>query len=201
MNAQSVGTLSYGGQGGEERRPLVPNSVMAMLMFTFTEVMLFTGLISAHVVFVANQVGEFWPPPGQPLLPYATTALNSSALLLSGVSLLLAQFSFRSDRGRARLLLGISVLLGIYFVGSQGVEWMALIREGLTMTSSAYGAFFYLIVGAHALHAIVAIGCLLWAWVAMQRGGLEAHHFLSVQIFWYFVVLIWPVIFLQVYRI
>ena len=75
-----------------------------------------------------------------------------------------------------------------------------MIGEGLTLQSSTYGAFFYVIVGTHALHAIVAIGFLGWAWTRLYKGALEKRHFDAVQIFWYFVVLIWPVIFFQVYQ-
>lgn len=180
------------------RRPLVPNSVAGTMMFVFTEAMLFAGLISAHMVFVSNQVGELWPPPNQPLLPFAETARNSAALLLSGVTLALAWRAWR--RGGGLALMGASTLLGALFVTSQGAEWVGLVREGLTLTSSPYGAFFYLIVGAHALHALGGILCLAWAWTRLRAGRLTGPQFVSVQIFWYFVVLVWPLIFLQVYR-
>lgn len=180
------------------RRPLLPNSVAGMIVFTFTEVMLFAGLISAHMVFISNQVGALWPPANQPLLPFAETARNSAALLLSGVALWLA---WRGRKGEAALpFLGATVLLGGTFVALQGVEWVNLIREGLTLTSSAYGAFFYLIVGAHALHAAVGILVLAWAWNRLRTGRLSDPSFVAIQIFWFFVVLVWPVIFLQVYR-
>ena len=45
----------------------------------------------------------------------------------------------------------------MFFVVFQGFEWVRLIGEGLTMTSGTLGAFFYLIVGMHALHAFAAI--------------------------------------------
>jgi len=96
--------------------------------------------------------------------------------------------------------LGMSVLLGAFFVSFQGIEWLGLIREGLTMTSSAYGAFFYLIVGTHALHAVIAISCLAWAWFRLRDRRLSETQFKSVQIFWYFVVLVWPIIYFQVYQ-
>ncbi len=81
----------------------------------------------------------------------------------------------------------------------QGVEWVALLREGLTMTSSSHGAFFYLIVGAHALHAVAAIIALTWVYVAMRAGKFVPSTFAATQIFWYFVVVVWPVIYLRVY--
>lgn len=181
-------------------RPLVPSGVIAMLLFVFTEVMLFAGLISAHVIYISGQAGQVWPPPGQPRLPFAETAVNSAALMVSGGILVLAQLAFRVDRRRALIPLGMSVVLGAFFVGFQGAEWLGLIREGLTLNSSTYGAFFYVIVGAHALHAVVAISCLAWAWERLRRGLLTDTQFKGVQIFWYFVVLVWPVIYFQVYR-
>jgi cytochrome c oxidase subunit 3 len=180
-------------------KPVVSNGVMGMLLFVFTEVMLFAGLISAHVIFMSSQVGQLWPPPGQPRLPFAETAVNSAALMVSGGILVLAHLAFRVDPRRALIPLGMAVALGAFFVAFQGMEWLGLLREGLTLRSSTYGAFFYLIVGAHALHAVAAISCLGWAWARLKRGGLTDTQFKTVQVFWYFVVLVWPMIYFQVY--
>lgn len=182
------------------RGPRLPNSVVAMVLFVLVEMMLFAGLISAHMAFISDQVGQIWPPLDQPRLPFAETAVNTAVLLISGCALLGAQLGFRSEPRRARILLTVALALGAFFVGSQGVEWAGLIREGLTFSSSAYGAFFYLIVGAHAVHAAVALVCLLWAWIRLRRGKLSGAQFMTVQIFWYFVVLVWPVIYFQVYQ-
>ena len=180
-------------------RPILPNGVIAMVLFVFTEIMLFAGFISAHTIFRSQQVGVMWPPAGQPRLPVSETALNSAALLVSGIVLVLARVGFAHERRRALLPMGIAVALGTFFVGFQGVEWVALIREGLTLTSSNYGGFFYLLIGAHALHAVVALGCLLWAWLQLRAERLTASQFDTVSIFWYFVVLVWPVLYYQVY--
>ena len=178
--------------------PLVPNAVLGMLIFLFTEVMLFAGLISAHTIARASSVVG-WPPPGQPRLPFEETALNTAALLLSGVAVFVAQRLLRRDRQRAFQALALGVALGAFFVGFQGVEWLGLIREGLTLTSSTHGAFFYLIVGVHALHALAALAALGWAGRRMKRGILPPSSFAAVALFWYFVVGVWPVIYLRVY--
>ena len=128
------------------------------------------------------------------------TALNTLALLVSGCLLVAAHFRFREGSDRGFVLLTSAVLLGGFFVAFQGLEWIGLIREGLTMTSSSYGAFFYLIVGTHAVHAVAARGCLVWAWTRLRRRRLSHSQFVTVQVFWYFVVLVWPVIYLQVYQ-
>ncbi|MGH7288155.1 MAG: cytochrome c oxidase subunit 3, partial [Myxococcota bacterium] len=80
--------------------PLVSNAVLGMSIFIFTEAMLFAGLISAHTIARASApLG--WPPPGQPRLPFEETAVNTAALLLSGVSVFVAQRLLRRDRRRA----------------------------------------------------------------------------------------------------
>jgi cytochrome c oxidase subunit 3 len=178
--------------------PVLPNAVLGMIIFLFTEVMLFAGLISAHTIARASSVVG-WPPPGQPRLPFEETALNTAALLLSGVVVFLAQRRFRRERQRAFPLLAFGFALGAFFVAFQGVEWVGLIREGLTLTSSTHGAFFYLIVGVHALHALAALAALGWIGLRMRRGVLPGSSFAAAALFWYFVVGVWPVIYLRVY--
>lgn len=178
--------------------PLVPNAVLGVLIFIFTEAMLFAGLISAHSITKASSaVG--WPPPGQPRLPVEDTAINTAALLLSGLVVFAAQRRFRRDRAGAFLPLVAGIALGTFFVGFQGVEWVGLIREGLTLTSSAHGAFFYLIVGVHAVHALAALLALGWAALKLRRAVLAPSALAATALFWYFVVGVWPIIYLRVY--
>jgi len=172
--------------------------VLGTLIFVICEVMLFAGMISGFII-VATQSPGAWPPPGQPRLPVEETALNTAALLASGVILFFAQRAFRHDPARSRTLLGFAIALGAFFVAFQGAEWVALIREGLTLTSSTHGSFFYLIVGMHALHAVAALVALGYAWLWLGQGRLIPARFHAAQIFWYFVVGLWPVLYWQVY--
>ncbi|HEV2522088.1 MAG TPA: cytochrome c oxidase subunit 3 [Candidatus Acidoferrales bacterium] len=177
----------------------LPNSVLAMIIFVAAEIMFFAGLMSAHTIARATVPGGMWPPAGQPRLPVERTAFNTAILLLSGVLLVIANRRARDNYDKAVAYLGGAIATGIAFVLLQGIEWVALLREGLTMTSSTHGAFFYLIVGAHALHAVVAIAALAAVYFPMRRGTLTASRFAATQLFWYFVVLLWPVIYLRVY--
>jgi len=178
--------------------PIVPSSVLAMLIFVMTEVMFFAGLISAFAI--SRSASIVWPPPGQPRLPLEETALNTAALLASG-ALLFATRRFYNERRRdaARRALLASMLLGAFFVIFQGGEWVRLVGEGLTLTSSAMGSFFYLIVGLHALHAMIALALLCQTWVRLQRGWLASSQLATAEVFWYFVVGVWPVLYLVVY--
>lgn len=178
--------------------PIIPSAVMGMLLFLVTEAMLFAGMISAHSI-ARSQSLLGWPPPGQPRLPIEETAVNTAALLLSGVLLLVAQRVFREEPQRAKPWLAAAIGLGAFFVGFQGVEWVGLVREGLTLTSSAHGSFFYLIIGVHGLHAVAALMVLGMNWQRLNRGILAQSTFAAGQVFWYFVVGVWPILYWRVY--
>jgi len=180
------------------REPVVTNGVLGMLLFVATEVMFFAGLISAFVIGKSNAIGG-WPPPGQPRLPVEQTALNTAALLASGIALYLANRAFKRRESNTKRFLLISMLLGGFFVLFQGAEWLALIREGLTVTSSQLGGFFYLLVGAHAIHVAVGFIILLYTYRKLLRDDLDRFTFWPAQIFWYFVVAVWPILYWQVY--
>jgi len=119
--------------------------------------------------------------------------------MASGAITWSAWLAFRDRTGKAPGRLLVALGLGVASVGLQGREWVALLAQGLTLTSSSLGSFFYVIVGAHGLHAFAAISALVWSWVKLRKGELETSAFATVQVFWYFVVLIWPVIYFQVY--
>src|SRR5713101_9760741 len=188
--------VALGAEAGARR---VPNGVLGMMIFVAAEVMFFAALISAHTIARSTVLGGVWPPLGQPRLPVERTAFNTAVLLLSGVLLWVSSRRARAGYERARPYLAGAIATGIAFVLLQGAEWVALLREGLTMQSGAHGAFFYLIVGAHALHAIVAIAVLTAIYFPMRRDTLAPSTFAATQVFWYFVVLLWPVIYLRVY--
>ncbi len=179
------------------REPIVPSSVLGMALFVFTELMLFAGLMSGFAIIRASAL--VWPPPDQPRLPLEATAVTTLALLTSGVLLFVARRRFRKSRAAALNPLLLSVAFGAFFVVFQGFEWVALIGQGLTLTSSTLGWFFFLIVGMHALHAVVALGMLANAWVRLRRGWLASSQLATVEVFWYFVVGVWPALYATVY--
>ncbi len=197
MSAESAAVLP--GSPVPARPKVMENGSLGMLVFVLAEVMMFAGLISAFAIARAG-AGGVWPPPGQPRLPLEETAINTAALLLSGILVFAASRAFEKRESRTGPLLLISLLLGAFFVAFQGVEWVGLLREGLTLVSSQHGSFFYLIVGMHALHAVAAILFLGVAWGRWQRGTLSASTFGAARTFWYFVVLVWPVLYWNLYR-
>lgn len=182
----------------------IPNAVLAVSMIIFTEIMFFAALLSAY--FVARTYTSTWPPLGQPRLPLAVTALNTAVLLASGAC---AWLSLRKGAG-ARLPHLLALAGGVLFVLIQGAEWTRLIRFGLTLASGSYGSFFYLLIGAHALHALAGIGALAALVPAARsgsgsvpvRGGKPPESARKAAIlYWLFVVGMWPLLYVLVYLV
>jgi heme/copper-type cytochrome/quinol oxidase subunit 3 len=178
-------------------RPVLPSPVLGMLLFVIAEMMMFAGLMSAFSIAKAGALG--WPPPGQPRLPVEATAFNTAVLLASAVFLFIANARYARDRNLAKLPIFTAMGLGAFFVAFQGYEWISLIRQGLTLTSSTHGSFFFLIVGMHGLHAIVGLTILGRSALKLSRGRLAPSSFAATQVFWYFTVGLWPVLYFMVY--
>jgi cytochrome c oxidase subunit 3 len=195
--------LVYSGGGGPPagRRTRGDNAVLGMLVFLGSEVMLFAALISAYLVLRAG--AESWPPEGQPRLPLLITGINTAVLLSSGVTMWMARRAARLTHVAAcRRWLAATLALGALFLLVQGSEWARLIGYGLRISSGTYGGMFYTVIGAHALHVVVAVvllGIVLWRgrreWFAAERQtDVEVCH-----LFWTFVVAVWPLLYVLVY--
>lgn len=181
--------------GRRQRKPVVPSEVFGTLVFIFTELMFFGGLVSAHTI--TRGLWPMWPPPGQPRLPIEATGFNTAVLLASAALMYVA--GRRDQVGEARGPLTGAMLLGAFFLVAQGYEWVGLLGEGLTLTSSNHGAFFYLIVGTHAVHVMAGLAVLVWLRSKLVAGTLTAAAFQAGRVFWYFVVALWPVLYWRVY--
>ena len=181
-------------------RTPIPSGVLGMLIFMVTEAMFFAGLVSAYMVIRAGI--EEWPPWGQPRLPVLATAFNTFLLLASGFIMTRARAKFKKNElVLGRRLLGISILLGTLFLVFQGYEWIQLLKFGFTLSSSVYGGLFYLLIGAHGVHVLGALTILVYAWYRMKNptNPITPEGLFPFQLLWYFVVCVWPVLYVLVY--
>jgi cytochrome c oxidase subunit III len=189
------------GRGPEPRRPRLDNGRLAMIFFLAAETMFFAGLVSAF--FVLRLGAAVWPPPLQPRLPVLVTGVNTLVLLASSVAMVGAWRAARAGHHRALVeRLAAAASLGVLFLAIQGYEWGRLIHFGLTVTSGAYGATFYTLIGAHGAHVL---GALVWLAVTLTMAvrGRFADGRTSVlracATYWHFVVALWPVLYVTVY--
>ena len=198
-------TEDWGDDGREPapRRPRLDNTRLAMLFFLSAETMFFAGLISAF--FVLRLSAAVWPPPLQPRLPVLVTGFNTLVLLASSAAMIAALRAMRRADGRALIeRLAATAALGVLFLAVQGYEWARLIHYGLTVTSGAYGATFYTLIGIHAAHVL---GALVWLGVTLALAA--SGRFLDGQVsglracatYWHYVVALWPILYVTVYLV
>jgi len=179
----------------------VSNARLAMIVLIAGESMLFAGLIGAYLVF--RLAARNWPPPDLPRLPLGLTAANSVLLLASGFPMGRAlRAARRYDRQRLARSLGQTALLGSTFLFVQGIEWVRLVRHGLTLASGTYGATFYVLIGCHGVHVLAAVTWLAVTALLARRGAFIAGRQAPLEmcaIYWYFVCALWVVLFPLVY--
>ena len=173
-----------------KRKPIVPSGVFGMVIFIITEVMFFSGLVSAYLIIRAGL--EEWPPWGQPRLPIESTAFNTLLLIIS---------AFAVYQSRKLLKNNLITRASQFHLGAILLQ---LLQFGMTLSSSVYGALFYLIIGAHGLHVFGALVLMTYGFVHFKREkSFEtiSSNLLPMQILWYFVVGIWPLLYTLVYLI
>jgi len=179
---------------------VVSNTQLAIVIVIVAETMLFVGLVGMYLVFRLS--APVWPPPDLPRLPVEITALNTLILLGSLIPLTLALRGARRHEPTGRGGVQVAALLGALFLAVQGAEWLRLLAHGLTPGGSTYGGSFYLLIGCHATHVLVAVLWLVALAVRERRArrgwsswaGLE-----MCTVYWYFVCGLWLFLFPLVY--
>jgi len=154
-------------------------------------------LLSDSFVFGGLAVSRFYllgltrPPLNQTLGLVVT-----SVLLLSSFFMNRAEVSMEhGDRKNFVLFTVLTLVLGLTFVaGVLGVEWPSAIAEGVTPSTNAAGAVFFMMTGMHAFHVITG---LIFLSIIIRNGlrGLyspEKHWGVeAATVYWHFVDVVW----------
>ena len=156
-------------------------------MFLLSDSFVFGGLAVARF----NLLGLSRPHLNQ-LLGLGVT----SVLLLSSFFMNRAETSMaHGDRRGFTISILITLMLGAAFVaGVLGIEWPTAIAEGVSPSSSAAGAIFFMMTGMHALHVITGLIFLGIVWRNGSRGlyGAERHWGVeAAAVYWHFVDVVW----------
>jgi cytochrome c oxidase subunit 3 len=183
-----------------ETAPAVSNTRIAMLVVIAGESMLFAGLVGMYLVF---RLSRPWPPPDLPRLPLALTAVNTLILLASALPMTGALAAARGLRPHlVTRRVALTAVLGTLFLAVQGAEWLRLLRHGLTLGGSMYGATFYVLIGCHGAHVLVAVLWLAVTAAVVSRGIFTPGRRTALEMcawYWYFVCGLWLVLFPLVY--
>jgi len=173
---------------------------LGMWIFLASEVMFFSALIAAFLMFRVRG-----PADANHVLNIPLTAFNTFVLLTSSMTVVLALAAAqRNDQAKLRLWLLISLLFGGTFLSVQMIEYFKLFEEGLTINSNMFGTIFFTLTGFHGTHVFIGLLWLVGIIVQAFRGRFSASYNMSLEIFglyWHFVDIVWILLFVIVYLI
>ncbi len=194
------GSAGAGALASRRRGQIVDNGLLGMAIFVAAETMLFAGLIVAF--WILRSAAAAWPPPGQPRLPIEVTGVNTLALLASAYTMARASTAARQQRnGALQRALAATAALATIFLAVQGWEWIRLLGYGLDASTSIFAGLFYTLIGCHAAHVAAAVTALVALWISVSRHAGRDHttRVETFQLYWWFVVGIWPLLYVLVY--
>jgi len=135
-----------------------------------------------------------WPYEGVFIIPpFQVPLLNTIILLMSGVTATLAHHELLA--GTSTLWVFIRVLLGLYFLSLQGIEYYS---SSYSIARGSYGSIFFFGTGFHGLHVCLgAIMLIVSAWRLSDLLISSQHHFgLEFRLwYWHFVDVVWLFLF------
>jgi cytochrome c oxidase subunit 3/cytochrome o ubiquinol oxidase subunit 3 len=174
---------------------------LGMWLFIGSEVMFFGGLIAAFLHYKVNNPS----PLETAFLDVTLVGINTFILLTSSFTVVLGLSSIqRGNRSGLIRYIGLTALLGLVFLAGQGYEFVALYREGVTLSSSVFGSSFFTLAGFHGLHVLIGVGWAVGTLLKASRGGYSGEDNTGVEVFglyWHFVDIVWIVLFTIIYLI
>ncbi|MGI9206794.1 MAG: aa3-type cytochrome oxidase subunit III [Rhodococcus sp. (in: high G+C Gram-positive bacteria)] len=182
-----------------------PNLVsVGTIVWLSSELMFFAGLFAMYFVARAQAPEGMWPPPPTHLnlwlaVPITTVLIASSFTCQMGV--------FAAERGDVfglRRWYLITLAMGTFFVLGQGYEYITLVADGTSISSSVYGSVFYITTGFHGLHVIgglIAFVFLLVRTRVSKFTPAQATAAIVVSYYWHFVDIVWIALFATIYFI
>ena len=99
----------------------------------------------------------------------------------------------------------LTFLMGAFFISGQVFEYAALVQEGLSLSSRAYGSVFFITTGFHGLHVTGGLIAFLIVMIRVSRARgfthAQATTAIVVSYYWHFVDVVWIALFSAIYLI
>jgi heme/copper-type cytochrome/quinol oxidase subunit 3 len=187
----------------------VTNPRLGIWLFLSSEIMLFGSLFSAYALI--REGAERWPDQSA-ILNVPLGALNTVLLVLSSVTFGLALAALRTgQRGaglhgppRYRLFMGLTILLGLMFLGIKAFEWTDKLSHGDLPSTNNFLGLYFTMTGVHAAHlaAGILVNAYLWG-PGLRMWRLQPERYIGriavARVYWNFVDAIWIVLFTVLY--
>lgn len=144
--------------------------VLGFWIFVVTDCILFGTLFATYAVLMHNYAGgptpkELFQMPGV----IAETFILLTSSFTSGLAVL------AMNKGNVKKLIGwlvVTALLGLGFIALEVTEFVHMVHEGATISTSAFLSAFYTLVGTHGLHVSVGLFWMVAIMIQLARRGI-----------------------------
>ena len=175
-----------------------------MMLFILSEVMFFVAFFWAFFNASLFPVGGVWPPEGIKMVdPLNLPLLMTMILLLSGCTVTWAHAAIVQNKKEEFVTaLGLSALLGFFFIGFQAYEYSHLASHYFGFTDGIFASTFYMATGFHGFHVLVGALFLAVCWLRAKKDHFtkDSHFgFEAAAWYWHFVDVVWLFLFVAVY--
>jgi len=190
---------------------------MGMWLFLSTEILLFSGMFCAYIVF-RMLYPEAFHHASHYYLSWQIGAINTGVLLLSSYTVVMA---IRSAQLNKQFWLKVNLLVtiacGIFFLATKiGLEYMPKIAKGelpgagftYPNAENAYEPIFMSVYwvataihGSHVLVGVLLLGWCLWKSTKLHYGPKHITSLENVGLFWHLVDVIWIFLFPMLYLV
>ena len=175
-----------------------------MALFIASEVMFFFAFFWAFFgasMFPTEAIGFVWPPENIHTVPaFDLPFMMTMILLLSGCTVTWAHHAvLENDNENLVKALGLTVLLGVAFLGFQVYEYAA---AHFGFTEGIFASTFYMATGFHGFHVFVGTVFLYVCYKRAKKGHFtkDRHFgFEAAAWYWHFVDVVWLFLFIAVY--
>nr|YP_010837452.1 cytochrome c oxidase subunit III [Doto coronata]WGC93417.1 cytochrome c oxidase subunit III [Doto coronata] len=189
---------------GFHSKQVVSGLKMGFILFVVSEVCLFFSFFWAFFhssLAPAFDLGSVWPPAGIAVLsPFQVPLLNTSVLLLSGVSITWTHHSLEAGNHKSAIQgMMFTLGLGIYFLWLQYGEYA---ETSFSIADSVYGCTFFIATGFHGMHVLVGVSFLTVCFARMLSLHFDMNHhlgFLAAAWYWHFVDVVWLFLYVSIY--
>ncbi|RWZ60729.1 cytochrome (ubi)quinol oxidase subunit III [Halobacillus fulvus] len=177
------------------------NKFLGFWFFLGGETVLFASLFGTYLALNGSTQGENTP---ENLFGLELVFIMTMLLLTSSLTSVYAMYHMKNnDFRKMQTWLGITVLLGVCFLGFEIYEFYHYIHEyGFTFRSSAFGSAFYTLVGFHGGHVLFGLSWIVALMIRNQKRGLNLYNapkFYIASLYWHFIDVVWVFIFTVVY--
>ncbi|MFS0862921.1 cytochrome aa3 quinol oxidase subunit III [Fredinandcohnia sp. 179-A 10B2 NHS] len=174
--------------------------ILGFWIFLGAEIMLFATLFASYFVLF-NRTGN--GPSGAEIFEITPVLIETLLLLTSSFTIGLAIHAMRIGNKKAMLtFFGITLLLGLSFLGVEIYEFVHYVHVGAGIQTSAFTSILLTTLGTHGAHVTLGLFWGLFIMLQIKKHGLTpatTNKSFIFSLYWHFLDVVWIFIFSFIY--